>query len=35
VQIDIDAAAKDADHTIGAEERFQLAMGRHENARIA
>jgi arylsulfatase A-like enzyme len=28
VQIDIDAAAKDADHTIGAEERFQLAVAR-------
>ena len=28
VQIDIDAAAKDADHLIGAEERFQLAMAR-------
>jgi hypothetical protein len=28
VQIDIDAAAKDADHQIGAEERFQLAMAR-------
>jgi arylsulfatase len=28
VQIDIDAAAKDIDHTIGAEERFQLAMAR-------
>jgi arylsulfatase len=28
VRIDIDAAAKDADHLIGAEERFQLAMAR-------
>jgi hypothetical protein len=28
VQIDIDAAAKDVDHMIGAEERFQLAMAR-------
>ena len=28
VQIDIDAAAKDADHTIGAEERFQFAVAR-------
>jgi len=28
VQIDIDAAAKDADHMIGAEERFQIAMAR-------
>jgi arylsulfatase A-like enzyme len=28
VQIDIDAAAKDADHRIGAEERFNLAMAR-------
>ena len=28
VRIDIDAAAKDLDHTIGAEERFQLAMAR-------
>jgi hypothetical protein len=28
VQIDIDAAAKDADHMIGAEERFNLAMAR-------
>jgi arylsulfatase len=28
VQIDIDAAAKDVDHLIGAEERFQLAMAR-------
>jgi arylsulfatase len=28
VQIDIDAAAMDVDHTIGAEERFQLAMAR-------
>jgi arylsulfatase len=28
VQIDIDAAAKDDDHMIGAEERFQLAMAR-------
>jgi arylsulfatase len=28
VQIDIDAAAKDADHLIGAEERFHLAMAR-------
>jgi arylsulfatase A-like enzyme len=28
VQIDIDAAAKDADHKIKAEERFQLAMAR-------
>ena len=28
VQIDVDAAAKDADHMIGAEERFSLAMAR-------
>jgi len=28
VQIDIDAAAKDIDHKIGAEERFMVAMGR-------
>jgi len=28
VQIDIDAAAKDADHMIDAEERFNLAMAR-------
>jgi arylsulfatase A-like enzyme len=28
VRIDIDAAAKDADHMIGAEERFHLAMAR-------
>jgi arylsulfatase A-like enzyme len=28
VQIDIDAAAKDVDHMIGAEERFQFAMTR-------
>jgi arylsulfatase len=28
VQIDIDPAAKDVDHMIGAEERFQLAMAR-------
>jgi hypothetical protein len=28
VQIDIDAAAKDVDHMIGAEERFQLALAR-------
>ena len=28
VQIDIDAAAKDLDHMINAEERFQLAMAR-------
>ena len=28
VQIDIDAAAKDADHLIGAEERFHLAVAR-------
>jgi arylsulfatase len=28
VQIDIDAAAKDTDHMIGAEERFNLAMAR-------
>jgi arylsulfatase len=28
VQIDIDAAAKDADHMIGAEERFKVAMAR-------
>jgi arylsulfatase len=28
VQIDIDAAAKDVDHMIGAEERFQVAMAR-------
>jgi hypothetical protein len=27
VQIDIDAAAKDAHHMIVAEERFNLAMG--------
>jgi hypothetical protein len=26
VQIDIDAAAKDADHILGAEEPFNLAM---------
>ena len=26
--IDIDAAAKDADHMIGAEERFQLIMAK-------
>jgi arylsulfatase len=29
VQIDIDAAAKDADHMLGAEERFRLVMARH------
>jgi arylsulfatase len=28
VQIDIDAAAKDVDHMIGAEERFRFAMAR-------
>ena len=28
VQIDVDGTDKDADHTIGAEERFQLAMAR-------
>jgi hypothetical protein len=28
VQIDIDAAAKDVDHVIGAEERFMVAMAR-------
>ncbi len=28
VQIDIDAAAKDVDHMIGAEERFMVAMAR-------
>jgi arylsulfatase A-like enzyme len=28
VQIDIDSAAKDADHMIGAEKRFQVAMAR-------
>jgi arylsulfatase len=28
VQIDIDAAAKDVDHMIGAEERFMIAMAR-------
>src|SRR5882762_11226897 len=28
VQIDIDSAAKDADHMIGAEERFNFAMAR-------
>jgi hypothetical protein len=28
VQIDIDAVAKDADHMIGAEERFNLAIAR-------
>ena len=28
VQIDIDAAAKDVDHMIGAEERFAVAMAR-------
>jgi hypothetical protein len=28
VQIDIGAAAEDADHRIGAEERFNLAMAR-------
>jgi hypothetical protein len=28
VQIDIDAAAKDVDHMIGAEERLQFAMTR-------
>jgi len=29
VQIDIDAAAKDFDHRIGADERFHLMMARH------
>jgi hypothetical protein len=28
VQIDIDAAAKDADHLIAPDERFQLMMAR-------
>jgi arylsulfatase len=28
VQIDIDDAAKDVDHMIGAEERFMIAMAR-------
>lgn len=28
VQIDIDAAAKDVDHMIGTEERFQFAVTR-------
>jgi hypothetical protein len=28
VQIDIDAAAKDVDHMLGAEERFKLLMAR-------
>jgi len=28
VQIDVDAAAKDVDHMIGAEERFRLLMAR-------
>jgi len=28
VQIDVDAAAKDDDHKIGADERFMIAMGR-------
>ena len=28
VQIDVDAAAKDTDHMIGAEERFMVAMAR-------
>jgi arylsulfatase len=28
VQIDVDEAAKDADHEIGAEERFMIAMAR-------
>jgi arylsulfatase len=28
VRIDIDAAARDADHLIGAEERFQVIMAR-------
>ena len=28
VQIDIDAAVKDVDHMVSAEERFQLAMAR-------
>jgi len=28
VQIDVDTAAKDEDHTIGAEERFMVAMAR-------
>jgi arylsulfatase len=28
VQIDVDAAAKDVDHMIGADERFHLIMAR-------
>jgi len=28
VQIDVDGAAKDADHMIGVEERFQVMMAR-------
>ena len=28
VQIDVDAAAKDVDHMIGAEERFKVALRR-------
>jgi arylsulfatase len=28
VQIDVDAAAQNEDHTIGAEERFMVAMAR-------
>ena len=28
VQIDIDSAAKDVDHMIGAEERLKVAMAR-------
>jgi arylsulfatase len=28
VQVDVDAAAADADHLVGAEERFNLAMAR-------
>jgi hypothetical protein len=28
VQIDIDAAAQDVDHKLGAEERFMIAMAR-------
>jgi hypothetical protein len=30
VRIDIDAAAKDVDHLVGAEERFQLIMAKQE-----
>lgn len=30
VQIDIDAAAKDADRIIGAEERFNIPMARQK-----